>query len=187
MVVVLTRVGMESGEFSPKKEGVIQNFIIKNLGFNSSDLKPLHRLMAETQSKKPDPDRFVEEYKKSCRNNYNLLLLALCYQIVLVEDSLNEESQALIKIISLALGVAYEKHNEIRQKYALPFLKTPYNVLGLPSDASSDEIKKAYRKMVSRYHPDRVAREDEKIVREAHLKFFEIQSAYQELEEIRKL
>jgi DnaJ like chaperone protein len=187
LVIILTRVGMESRTFSPKKVGVIHNFFIKNLGYGSSDLTQLDRLMKEVQSKKPDIDRFVEEYKKSCRDNYNLLLLALCYQISLVEDDLSEEAQTMIKNIGLELGVSYDKHNEVRKKYSLQLFRTPYHILELSSNASNDEIKKAYRKMASQYHPDRVSMEDEKTIQEAHIKFLEIQSAYQELGKIRKI
>ena len=187
LVVILTRVGMESGPLGPKKVGVIHKFFMKNLGYSSSDLKHLDRLMEEVQSKKPDIDRFVEEYKKSCRDNYNLLLLALCYQISLIENVLNDETQSMIKNIGLILGVSYDKHNEVREKYSLHPFKTPYHILELSSNASNDEIKKAYRKMASKYHPDRVSREDEKTVQRAHMRFLEIQSAYQELGRVRKI
>ena len=30
----------------------------------------------------------------------------------------------------------------------------PYSVLGVPRNASDDEIKKAFRKMSKKYHPD---------------------------------
>ena len=187
LVIILTRVAMESGPLNPKKVGVIHKFFMKNLGYGSPDLKQLDQLMEEVQSKQPDIDRFVEEYKKSCRDNYNLLLLALCYQISLVEDALNDETQSMIKNIGLVLEVSYDKHNEVREKYLLDPFRTPYHILELSSDASNDEIKKAYRKMASQYHPDRVSREDEKTVQKAHMRFLEIQSAYQELGKVRKI
>ncbi len=187
LVVILTRVAMEMGPMSPKKTEVIHKFFMKNLDYAPSDLKFMDRLMNEVQVKKPDVDKFVVDYKKSCRNNYNLLLLALCYQIALVENTLNEEAESLIKYIGLILGVTYDRHNEIRIKYSLPAFKTPFHILELSSNASNDEIRKAYRKMASQYHPDRVILEDEETVQEAHSKFLEIQSAYKELGKLRKL
>ena len=32
--------------------------------------------------------------------------------------------------------------------------RDPFEVLGIPRDASDDEIKSAYRKLAKRYHPD---------------------------------
>ncbi|MDA8560638.1 DnaJ domain-containing protein [Nitrospinae bacterium] len=186
LVVILARVARESGALMPKQVAVIHKFFMKNLSYDSSDLKSLDLLIKEVESKKPDIDRFVKEYKESCQNNYNLLLLALCYQITLVENDLGEETQSLIKKIVSELGLSYDQHNEVREKYMLEPFKTPFHVLGLSSKASNDEIKKAYRNLASQCHPDRVATEDKNTVHEAHLKFIEVQSAYQALEKVRK-
>ena len=33
-------------------------------------------------------------------------------------------------------------------------MQDPYGVLGIPSTATDDEVKKAYRKLAKQYHPD---------------------------------
>ena len=43
------------------------------------------------------------------------------------------------------------------QQQAPPFAKDPYAILGVAKGASMDEIKKAYREKLKKYHPDIVA------------------------------
>jgi DnaJ like chaperone protein len=185
LVIILTRVGIVNGSLKQSQIEIIHKFFIKNLGFGNADFKAIDPLIREVQNKKPDIDPFIKEYKKSCQNNYNLLLLALCYQISLVENNFGEGAESLLKQVVLLLGLSYDQHNKIRIKYSLGIIKTPYHVLKIPSDASNEEVKKAYRSLSSVYHPDRVAHEGEQAVEDAHLKFLEIQAAYQELEKVR--
>ena len=55
--------------------------------------------------------------------------------------------------------------------------KDYYEVLGVEKTATADEIKKAYRKLAKKYHPD--ANSDNK--EEAEKKFKEIAEAYETL------
>lgn len=59
--------------------------------------------------------------------------------------------------------------------------RDPYEVLGIEKNASSDEIRQAYRLLVNQYHPDKVAHLGEEFRVLAEKKFKEIQQAYQEL------
>ena len=54
--------------------------------------------------------------------------------------------------------------------------KNPYDVLGVSSSASDDEIKKAYRELTRKYHPD--ANVDNPLADLAEEKFKEVQEAY---------
>ena len=113
------------------------------------------------------------------------MLLALSYQVALSGETLEKVTQDRISEVAKLLGVSYEEHDRIRKKYSLEMLATPYTILGLKNSASKEEIKQAYRQMVAKYHPDRVAHRGDDLAEDAHLKFLEIQSAYQELEHLR--
>ncbi len=58
-------------------------------------------------------------------------------------------------------------------------MQDPYKVLGVSRDATDDEIKKAYRKLSRKYHPD--ANIDNPNVEDAERKFKEVQQAYNQI------
>ncbi len=55
----------------------------------------------------------------------------------------------------------------------------PYEILGVGYDASEDEIKKTYRKLALKYHPDRQSTDEDK--EKAHDVFAKISAAYDTL------
>ena len=55
----------------------------------------------------------------------------------------------------------------------------PYEVLGVPENASMDEIKKAYRKLSRLYHPDANINNPNK--KQAEEKFKQVQEAYNQI------
>jgi preprotein translocase subunit Sec63 len=57
----------------------------------------------------------------------------------------------------------------------------PHAVLGVDPGASRDEIARAYREQLKRYHPDRVADLGPELQQVAHRKTVELQRAYTEL------
>ncbi|MCM1028651.1 MAG: molecular chaperone DnaJ [Pseudoflavonifractor sp.] len=61
-----------------------------------------------------------------------------------------------------------------------------YEVLGVDKKASADEIKKAYRKLALKYHPDRYANKSDAEKKEAEEKFIEAASAYDVLSDPEK-
>lgn len=60
----------------------------------------------------------------------------------------------------------------------------PYSVLGVNRNASDDEVKKAYRELVKKYHPDRYTDEAMKNLADDKLK--QINAAYDEIQRMRQ-
>ena len=58
-------------------------------------------------------------------------------------------------------------------------MQDPYEVLGVSRDASTDEIKKAYRTLSRKYHPDANINNPNKA--QAEEKFKQIQQAYKQI------
>ena len=60
-------------------------------------------------------------------------------------------------------------------------MKDWHSILGLKDGASESEVKKAYRKLAKKYHPD-LNKDDEKATK----KFLEVQKAYESLTDPKK-
>ena len=61
----------------------------------------------------------------------------------------------------------------------------PYSILGLTSEASDAEIDQAYRRLISQYHPDKLAGAATDLRKQAETKAREINQAYDRIKALR--
>ena len=62
-----------------------------------------------------------------------------------------------------------------------------YKILEISSNATNHEVKKAYREMVKKYHPDKLRSKDPALIKGAKEKFQEVQKAYELIQKERGL
>lgn len=64
-------------------------------------------------------------------------------------------------------------------------VNSDYHILGIESTATEEEIKRAYRQMAIRYHPDKVIQMGEEYQKGAKEKFQKVQEAYENIKKAR--
>lgn len=62
----------------------------------------------------------------------------------------------------------------------------PYRVFELTSDASDAEIDQAYRRLISQYHPDRLAGAAPELRHQAETRARELNAAYDRIKKLRR-
>ena len=66
-------------------------------------------------------------------------------------------------------------------------LESAYNVLGISSNSSNQDIKRAYRKMANKYHPDKIAHLGDDFKDIAQEKFKSVTEAYHKIKKDRNI
>lgn len=184
-VVILTRLATIEGDISSRQVEIIYRFFVRNLGYDTKDLASINYIIRETLRVNPDIRPVSEKFLEASPAAYRSLLMALGYQLLLTEKRLTEETQKALNELARCLKLGFEEHQKIREQFSLEKMKTPYTVLGVEEGASPESIRKAYRQRMAEHHPDRVAHMGEDQVEASHLRFLEIQAAYQEIESLR--
>ena len=60
-----------------------------------------------------------------------------------------------------------------------------YKILEIEEGATNEEVKKAYRKMAMKYHPDKLQHLDEELRKGGKEKFQKVQEAYEAIQKER--
>jgi DnaJ-domain-containing protein 1/uncharacterized membrane protein SirB2 len=103
---------------------------------------------------------------------------------------LGVNQQTIKSIFSIREQRRRKREEERRQSQAAPkkgvnYYRNKYlSVLGLNASSNFDEVKKAFRDLARKLHPDRFNRESEEEQKVAHERFTEINLAYEKLKEM---
>lgn len=90
----------------------------------------------------------------------------------------------MIEAICNYMGIRSADFKSIKAMFVKD-INSAYQILETTPDANDEELKKAYRAMAVRYHPDKVAHLGEDVKRAATEKFQKVQAAYEEIKKQR--
>jgi DnaJ like chaperone protein len=115
-----------------------------------------------------------------------LQLLHLLFNISLADTVMHPSEIEIIEKISSYLGVGSGDFLSIKNMF-IPETDSSYKILELEPSATNDEVKKAYRKMAMKYHPDKVSHLGDDIRKSADEKFAILNEAYEKIKKERNM
>ena len=92
-------------------------------------------------------------------------------------DGLHKSETDVLEVIASYIGLSKAEVDSIFAQFR-PSNDSNYRVLEITPEATDEEVKKAYRKMAVKYHPDKVATLGEDVQKAAEEKFKAISQAY---------
>ncbi len=114
------------------------------------------------------------------------VLIQYLFGIAQADGNVSEAEVRTINQISVLLGISSYEFEQIKAMF-YKNTSNSYKVLGLDKSASDSEVKKAYRKMAIKHHPDKFAQMGEEYQKAAKEKFQKIQEAYEQIKKERNL
>jgi DnaJ like chaperone protein len=109
-----------------------------------------------------------------------LQLLHFLFGIANADGAVHPNEFKVISNIATWIGISTADFESIKSMF-VDNLEACYKILEVDPSASVDEIKKAYRKMAVKYHPDKVSYLGEDIRKAAEEKFQKVNEAYEKI------
>ena len=113
-----------------------------------------------------------------------LQLLHFLFGIAQADGSIDDSELKMIERIYYHMGVKSADYNSIKSMF-IQENGWAYKILEVEKTASDDEIKKAYKKMAVKYHPDKVSYLGEDVQKAAKEKFQKVSEAYEKIKKER--
>lgn len=190
LVQILISIAKIDGVVSKEEIATIQRFFQYNLRYDQTRMYWVKDLIKEALNSTQSMESLLAEFRETFAYEPRLILLELVYQILYTKTQVPDAELSIAQNIANYLQIKEYDRRTIEAKYKFGQQQQPghaanqgsadhyYAVLGLKPGADKDAIKKAYRKLSMKYHPDKVGHLGAEFRAVAEEKMKEINSAY---------
>ncbi len=160
----------------------VKKFLVDQFGVEYAR----HRILLFREIIKQDyPLRDVcLQIKNNMDHSSRLELLHVLFGLSQADGEIHESEIEVIARIAGFLGISAKDYGSIKAMFTSE-PRASYKILEIEESAADAEIKKAYRRMAAKYHPDKVAHLGEDFQKTAEAKFKKVNEAYQQIKQER--
>ena len=178
LLVLATMVIRADGKIKKAELDCVRLFFLQSFGKAKSDI--YFKVFNQIKTKPfPSVRSVCLEINKSVNHKTRLQIVHFLFSVAHSDGHLDPKEIDIIKQIAKYFWVGDYDFNSIEAMFLNKNnISNSYTILGLDENASDDEVKKAYRKIVKKYHPDKLTDVGEDVVKLAKEKFQSVQDAY---------
>ncbi|MBU1137912.1 MAG: DnaJ domain-containing protein [Proteobacteria bacterium] len=194
LVQILVGIAKIDGHVTKEEISIIQRFFQYNLRYNQAQMFWVKDLIKTAVSSSLPMNESLREFRDTFAYEPRLILLELVYQVLYTKEQVPDTELQVARNIADYLQITDYDKRTIEAKYKYGRQQQPagfssssdhyYAVLGLEPGADKEAIKKAYRKLSMKYHPDKVGHLGEEFHGVAEEKMKEINAAYDYLKKL---
>jgi DnaJ like chaperone protein len=182
LLVLSAAVMKADGKIMKSELSFVKDFLIKNFGQESARNKL--DILRQLLDKDIDLYQSCEKVRLNIPYSSKLQLIHYLFGIACADGLCSGVEKDLISRIANLIGLSIADYKTIEAMY-FEQTDSAYIILQISKEASDEEVKKAYKRMCIKYHPDKVASLGEQAQQAAKEKFQEINNAYEKIKKER--
>lgn len=184
IIVLIACVIKSDGRVLKSEINYIKPFLLKTFG--EAGAKQALLLLKELLKQDIDAKAVAQQIGQHINYSTRLELVHLLLAVANADGELHELELEIISSISMNMSVQDADYQSILALYQRSKdANWAYTALEITPSATNEEVKKAYRRMAMKYHPDKVANAGEEIRQQATDKFRAINEAYEHIKQQR--
>lgn len=184
LLVLVSAVLKADGKILKSELDYVKAFFLRNFGASATQEAML--LLRDILKQAVPVKDVCEQIKNNMDHAARLQMMHFLFGIASADKELAVEELQLLQTIAKHLGISETDYASIKAMF-IEDATSCYQVLEIDSSATNEELKRAYRKMAVKYHPDKVAHLGEEIQKGANEKFKKVNEAYEKIKKERGL
>lgn len=184
LLVLIAAIMKADGKTMKSELDYVREFFVRNFGVDSANeaLKMLRDLLNQNI---PVTD-VCHQIRQNMEHSSRLQLMHLLFGVAQADGQIHDAELKLIAHMAVHLGISNADYESIKSMF-IKNTDSAYKILEIAPDASDEEVKKAYRKMATKYHPDKVSYLGDEFQHAAKEKFQKVQEAYNDIKKQRNI
>ena len=184
VLVLLAKVMKADGKLLRSELDYVKNFLKQQFGVQQT--RELMKVFKEILDQDYPLRDVCRQIQRSMDHPSRLELIHILYGLSAADGDVHEKEIHVIQAIANYLNINKNDYESIKATFAKDN-EAPYRILEIDPSASDQEVKKAYRKMATKYHPDKVSHLGKEMQDLAEEKFKAVNDAYQKIKKTQHL